>query len=227
MAFLKISLLGTFQVFLDGEPIDDFESNKVRGLLAYLAVEQDQPHSREKLANLFWSDCSEKAARRNLRNAVFKLRRSIQDQDAVPPFLCITRQHLHFNLECDAQIDAVMFFDLVEKSKASQKNIHLLEEALSFYRGEFLEGFRIGNSRVFDEWVTIKREQYHRQALSALQYLSRHYEASGDYERALSSAWRVVELEPWREQVHRQLMRLLNLKLLSAYLYLPPEGFGC
>jgi Tol biopolymer transport system component len=116
---------------------------------------------------------------------------------------------LHFNLESDAQIDAVRFFDLVEKSKVSQKNIHLLEEAISIYRGEFLEGFRIGNSRVFDEWVTIKREQNHRQALIASQDLSRHYQASGDYERALSSAWRVVELEPWREQAHRHLMRLL------------------
>lgn len=78
MALLSISLLGSFQVFLDGELVENFESNKVRGLLAYLAVERDQPQSREKLATLLWPDCSDKTARSNLRNVIFKLRKAIR-----------------------------------------------------------------------------------------------------------------------------------------------------
>jgi DNA-binding SARP family transcriptional activator len=38
--------LGPFHVTLDGKPVAGFESNKVRALLAYLAVEADRPHSR-------------------------------------------------------------------------------------------------------------------------------------------------------------------------------------
>ena len=52
MAHLSISLLGTFQVILDGEPVTAFESDKVRALLAYLAVESDRPHRRGTLACL-------------------------------------------------------------------------------------------------------------------------------------------------------------------------------
>ena len=37
------------------------------------------------------------------------------------------------------------------------------------------------------------------------------YEQRADYERALRHAWRQVELEPWREAAHRQVMRLLAL----------------
>ena len=56
MAHLSISLLGTFQVILDGKQVTAFESDKVRALLAYLAVESDRPHRRETLACLLWPE---------------------------------------------------------------------------------------------------------------------------------------------------------------------------
>lgn len=44
MRRLSLYLLGPYQVTLDGEPITEFRSDKVRALLAYLAVEADGPH---------------------------------------------------------------------------------------------------------------------------------------------------------------------------------------
>ena len=41
MTRLKIRLLGSFQVSLSSAPLTSFESNKVRALLAYLAVESN------------------------------------------------------------------------------------------------------------------------------------------------------------------------------------------
>jgi DNA-binding SARP family transcriptional activator len=209
MGQLSISLLGTFQITLDGKQIDSFESNKVRGLLAYLAIEGDQPQSREKLGDLLWPDCSEKTARSNLRNVISKLRKAIQDQEASPRYLCVSRQSLQLNPDGDVVIDAREFSDLIENRESPQDEISRLEEAMGLYRGGFLDGFSIGDSRIFDEWVSIKREQYHRLALSALHRLSKHYEHLGDYEGALPYTWQEVELEPWREQAHRHLMRLL------------------
>ena len=52
MAQLSLSLLGSFQATLDGKPITGFKSNRVRALLAYLAVEADRQHRREVLARL-------------------------------------------------------------------------------------------------------------------------------------------------------------------------------
>ena len=49
MARLSVPLLGTFQATLDGEPVTVVESDKVRALLAYLAVESERAHRREKL----------------------------------------------------------------------------------------------------------------------------------------------------------------------------------
>jgi hypothetical protein len=49
MARLSARLLGTLQVTLRGTPVTDFESDKERALLAFLAEESQQPHRREKL----------------------------------------------------------------------------------------------------------------------------------------------------------------------------------
>ena len=49
---LTLTLLGALQFTLDGEPITAFESDKVRALLVYLALEADRPHRREVLAEL-------------------------------------------------------------------------------------------------------------------------------------------------------------------------------
>ena len=43
MAKLEISLFGPFQVLLNGAPVTQFESVKVRALLAYLAAEASHP----------------------------------------------------------------------------------------------------------------------------------------------------------------------------------------
>ena len=56
MTHLSLKLLGAFQAAIDGQPVDDFISDKVRALLAYLAVEAGKPHRRESLAALLWAE---------------------------------------------------------------------------------------------------------------------------------------------------------------------------
>src|SRR5207244_3842511 len=62
MAHLTLTFLGSFQATLDGTPISRFQTDKVRALLAYLAVEADLPHSRASLCGLLWPDQSDDAA---------------------------------------------------------------------------------------------------------------------------------------------------------------------
>ena len=89
MAHLSISLLGSFHVTLDGEPVTGFESARVRALLAYLAVESDRPHRRETLAGLLWPNWPDRSARTNLRRALSNLRKAIQDSWPRPKMLVL------------------------------------------------------------------------------------------------------------------------------------------
>jgi len=75
MVHLSIRVLGPFDVCLDGERVSGFNSDKVRALLAYLALTPDRPHRREALAGLLWPEFPERSARTNLRNALSNLRK--------------------------------------------------------------------------------------------------------------------------------------------------------
>ncbi len=203
MAHLSLSLLGPFQTELGGQPVTGFESNKVRALLAYLATEADRPHARQVLAGLLWPDYTNRSALNNLRSALANLRQAIGDQQAQPPFLIINRDTIQFNPDSEHWLDLECLQDLPGLT------IEKLEGAISACRGSFLEGFSLSDSPPFEEWLLYKREQTNRQTLGALQRLAAHYESLGEYERTIIYTRHRLELEPWDEDAHRQLMRVL------------------
>src|SRR5215510_12209540 len=105
MARLSLSLLGAVQVSRDSAAVTAFDSDKVRALLIYLAVEAQQPHRRESLVGLLWPESPEAAARRSLNQALYNLRQVIGDQTATPPYLHIRRDALQFNTGSDHALD--------------------------------------------------------------------------------------------------------------------------
>jgi len=68
MGCLKIHMFGSFDVRLDGQSIIQFDTEKTRALLAYLASESDHSHQREYLAEMFWPERPPGAARANLQH---------------------------------------------------------------------------------------------------------------------------------------------------------------
>lgn len=206
MAHLAVWCLGPFQVELDGQPVTSFKSNKVRALLAYLAVEVDRPHRREVLAGLLWPEWPDREALSNLRYALSDLRRAIGDPSAQPPFLLITRDTLQFNVASDHWIDVAAFAKL-----RNSRDVAGLTKAIALYRGSFLEGFSLSDSAPLEEWVLFTRERLARQMSSALRDLAATHEQRGEYEQAQACARRQIELKPWDESAHQQLMRALAL----------------
>ncbi len=86
MTRLIMRLIGPIEMLRDEEPLSGFDSDKVRALLAYLAVESENPHRREFLAGLLWLEYPERYARTNLHHALANLRGIIGDGEARPPF---------------------------------------------------------------------------------------------------------------------------------------------
>ena len=209
MARLALMLLGPFEASLNGLPINRFESAKVKALLAYLAVEANQAHRRDSLAGLLWPEQSERAARTNLRRVLASLRKTIRDREAERPFLLVTREAIQFDTTSDHWIDVRRFEECVAASGTGAAT--RLEEAIELYRGGFLDGFSLKGCLDFDDWSLLVRERLHRQVLTALSRLALHFERNGEIERAREAARQRVVLEPWLEEAHRNLMRLLAL----------------
>jgi predicted ATPase/DNA-binding SARP family transcriptional activator/uncharacterized protein HemY len=219
MSHLAIDVLGPLRVSIDGHPITALESVKVRALLAYLAVESGHAHSRAALVGLLWPDFTESSARHNLRQALFNLREILSDATAPRPFLRITRDEIQFNRESDYALDIDSFnhYSLTRGGDSLKSNedpsMHALnlEEMVKLYRGEFLQQLMVDDSAEFEDWLLVQRESLHQRVLDAHNYLANYYEQRADLINTRRHATRQLELDPWREEAHRQLMRVLAM----------------
>ncbi|MFZ1711434.1 MAG: BTAD domain-containing putative transcriptional regulator, partial [Anaerolineae bacterium] len=209
MAHLDLTLFGPFQLTLDHQVIERFESNKVRALLAFLAVEHRRPHSREALAELLWPGHTIEAARGNFRRALANLRAVLNDQTAQPPYLHITREALQFNLAADVTVDAVRFLALAQTPESQPGWASNLEQALALYRGPFLEGFHADDCQEFEQWITAGRSELEQLAARALFWLAQHDHVQGDLAQALPRYRRCLALNPYDEAAQRGLMLAL------------------
>lgn len=214
-ARLQLRVLGPFQMEQNGRLVTRFESDKARALLVYLALEKG-PHSRESLSALLWPDLDSKAARHNLSQVMFSLRQLLAESVDSPLFLA-NRYSVDLDPAFPLQVDTRQFNAWLDDCR---QHVHGQPElcsycagrrrqAVTLYRGNLLEGLTVEAGTVFDNWLTVRQERFHRRAIEALQVLARYHEWRGEYEAAREYAQRQVALEPWREEAHRQLMRLL------------------
>ncbi len=217
MPRLTLSFLGPFQVCLDDARLTRFGTDKVRALLAYLAVEAGVPHRRESLADLLWPDQPGATARQNLRQALTRLGRAISNREASPPFLLITPKTVAFNPECNYWFDVAAFTSQITAVRQHHHRrvgvchhcIEQLEAAVALYRGDFLAGLSVDAGLTFEEWRLYQQERFHTQIMDALYLLGAYYERRAAYPDAIRHARKQLALEPWREKSHLQLMRAL------------------
>jgi DNA-binding SARP family transcriptional activator len=218
MARLNIYLLGTLQAELDRKPVL-FEYAKVQALLAYLVVDKNHPVKREKLAALLWPESSQQAAHSGLRQALSRLRAALGDHAADSPFIIAHRDTLQFNEDSDAWCDVYFFDRLLAECEAHPHDPDLPCETCAgwqtqlyqVYRGDFLEWLTVPKSTAFEEWAQIHRERKRRQALEALGILVEYHHRQGDYHQMLEIAQRQVEIDPFQESAHCQVMRAMAL----------------
>lgn len=217
MTHLTLTLFGAFQARVGGRPLTEFATDKARALLAYLAVERDYPHRREALAALLWPEQPEARARQSLRQALSHLRQALCDNSAECPFLLVERNEVQLNPAAVARVDVTEFVALAQTSASHHHRrreicrpcLQRAEALLALYRGEFLNGLHVADSAGFEEWALLKGEWLHLRAVESLMLLADFHERRGELEPALRYARRLVELDPWCEEAHRQLMRLL------------------
>lgn len=202
---LRLRLLGSFQCAVDGRPVPGVWYDKMRALLAYLAVQPAHDHRREALAELLWSSSDPVTARGNLRRTLSDLRRVLEAPMGRPVFDA-TKHTIRFLAEAD--VDALQFGAHATQMPAHDTAQQCREQAATLYQGEFMAGFHLPDCPPFEDWLLVQRESLHRRALALLEQLANVDERLGRLGPALQFALRHVELDPWDEAAHRRVMRL-------------------
>lgn len=192
----QLGLLGPVEVLVHGTALRGFESRKALALLCYLAV-SGQPIPRVVLANLFWQDKSEPQGRANLSRVLNNL------SSLLPGSLLTDRESVQLIRE-QFSIDILEFETLRARGDAAS-----LAAAATLDRGEFMAGMYLDNCPEFEIWLVAERERWRQRVALTLELLADEYARYGDPKTALPFAARLLEMEPWHEQAHRQMMRLL------------------
>ncbi|MFW6097423.1 MAG: ATP-binding protein [Chloroflexota bacterium] len=211
MGELQIFLLGPPEIRLGGAPLT-IRSTKARALLFYLAVSA-RAYERNHLAGLLWPDLPETNARRNLRVALHKLRQTLEG------YLLVESRSLAVDTAASIWLD-VWILDEAHRT-VEQEGLHTLtsdptpavlgalRDAVANHRGEFLEGFAVPDAQAYEAWLSAQRERLRLQLVQVHEALATLAETDGNLDEARNHVQAILVIEPWREESHRRLMRLL------------------
>jgi DNA-binding SARP family transcriptional activator len=196
---IALRLLGTIDLRMqDGSVAAQVLSQPKRlALLAFLAVSPPTfYHRRDKVIALFWPDSPTNRARGSLRRSIHFLRQHLGER------LLLSRgdEELAINSEsirCDA----------VELQHAIQQKRY--PDALTLYRGDFLDGLFVRNAPDFERWVDDYRLAIRGQIAEAARKACTAYSALGDLDKAVDAATFSLRLEQ-SEPTLRTLMAALE-----------------
>ncbi len=198
-AGVRLFLFGGFRLENASGEVLSTSLRKAEALLAYLAMAPGKTASREKLATLLWGESDQQRARQSLRQALFALTREFAQAEV--SVLRMESQMVSLD-PAAIRVDVVEFQAFVETGDGDR-----LTDAVALYSGPFLQGFTV-DSAEFDEWQMALQGRLDEAAIKAFLGLLDRQEAAGNLASAIETAQGALRIDRYREDVHRQLMRL-------------------
>ncbi len=222
MSQLNLALLGTPEVRHAGQALT-FRTRKALALLIYLVVKGGK-HSREKLTVLFWPESDEEQSRATLRSTLVYVRKTLGEMsNPALSHLLIEHDSIGFNFASDFDLDLNTLqtawklvrtpLDASPGQAVRGEELHRdvltqLQQAVNVYRGDFLEGFYVGDAPDFEDWIGTQREYWHRRMDAIFHRLSQLQFERGEISDAIDTTSRWVTHDPFNELVYRRLMQL-------------------
>ncbi|MCI0397102.1 MAG: tetratricopeptide repeat protein [Chloroflexi bacterium] len=191
---LRIHLFGHLRLFYQERPFILAAPPKAQPLWAYLLLHRDGPVPRDVLAYTLWSDVLESEARANLRRHLHELRRALPPEPAETPWFLTEASTLQWNPQ------APYWLDVAEFERLSRQPDRLAE-AVALYTGDLL-------ANLYDDWLYSHRERLQNLFFSDLSQLIGRSRQNGDYPQAIAYAQQILNADPLREDVIRELMSL-------------------
>lgn len=203
MTHLQIRALGKLQLQHDQLVVSSFPTHHVEELFAYLLLFPRVKHSRLKLIDLLWPDCSEEQGRGRLNTAVWRLRKLFDDLHYTCDDLLFTsRDWISLTPPPQVQIDFVTFESCERQARTETdpaRQEEWLAQAVALYQGEFCEG-------IYADWCLLERERLARLHLRLLGERMFSAMQQGVYDTAVELGQHILQIDPLREEVHRALM---------------------
>ena len=187
MKTIDVKLLGTPIVTIDKKEVI-FPYSKVKALFYYLVI--NNRASRDELCGLLWCDDKEEIAKKNLRNAIYKIKKCFDDEILLSPDKSIVMLNPNITIKSDIQD--------FERDNNDFMNI---------YKGDFLQGFFVKGSQEFEDWIFLIREQYKEQFVRKIYDKIQSSLKEKDISKIESYCKKLIELNEFDEKAYRTLIK--------------------
>jgi DNA-binding SARP family transcriptional activator len=207
---LEVRCLGAFEVRYRGQAIDVGKSHNGRLMFKYLVTRPSKRASKEVLAELFWPDVEIERGLANLQSALHQLKRAMGRGDrefGANPAIIYADDHYFLNPELDLRCDVDSFRRRLATARScdargdAEGACHAYLLSHEAYGGELLPEER------YEDWVAADRRGLEADHLAALARLVRLHLAREEHDQAERFGQLLLEVDPTREDVHRDLMR--------------------
>ena len=198
---LTVNCMGDFHV-TGGDKEVAWRTTKARDLFAYLVHHREKPVLKERILEDLWPEADPEQASTLFHTNLYQLRKATKNAIGEQP---VRHKGGQYRLDEDMlSIDIMQFECLVygmEKESVRLADLSKLEQAISLYRGEYMEGLDY-------DWVTAERERLNQLYLQVLDHLAHHYAHDRQYSRAASCLRAILRVNPLMEEAHALLMRV-------------------
>jgi ATP/maltotriose-dependent transcriptional regulator MalT/DNA-binding SARP family transcriptional activator len=202
---LQIYSLGEFSVLRGGLPLPAAAwqpRRKTRLLLLYLLAHGLRPVSRDELLEVLWPDLQPASASLALNTTFSDLRRLLE------PFLAKSMPSHYLLRDGDCfglNPNGTIWYDVQAFEQAVRAGAASLRTALELYKGDFLL------EEPYQEWAVRERERLRSLYLNLMVSMLEKQAFQGAWHEGVELARRILELEPWLEEVWRLEMTCLSM----------------
>jgi len=189
MDLLNVRLFSTPAVFIKDKRIV-FPSRKFEALFFYIFVNKEA--SREELASLLWPEADPQTGRKNVRNALYYIKKSL-DMDAII-----------------SPNNSIVMLNSEVQSCSDLERLLSDDEWIDAYTGDFLQGFIVKDEEILENWIISSREKYKSIYVQKLYEKIKEDYTKGDYESIEKCARRLIEIDEYDERAYRVLIKTLS-----------------
>ena len=195
----SLRLLGLFQLVCQGKPVV-FDQPRLEELIALLAIQPGEPIQRGQIASEIWPESSEKQARSNARNLLYRIK---QLWPGMENAIAVERHQLTWRRDAGIQVDVSRFQSLIAEADLCDDvdaRIERLTNAADLYRGDLLPN-------CFADWALAERERLRGEYTTLLEQLVDLLLERRRYGDALQRAKTLQRFDPLHESAYRRLMQ--------------------
>ena len=185
MNIINIKMFGNFEVNMNHVKIL-FPYNKAQALFCYLIINKEC--TRDKLAGLFWPEEEESNAKKNLRNALYKIKKTFNFEVLISPRKSTVMINPHIVIKSDV-------IDFLE-----DKN------EIGLYTAPFLSGFYVKNAESFQNWLIEYREYLQHIYIRRLKSKISLEEKNKNYDKIENYCRMLIRTDEFDEDSYRKLM---------------------